>query len=185
VRLYKALTRLRMGYEAFLFQKLKKKQAQKLEKIQYRAIRGALDYQSSTPTNVMLAEVKEIPIFSRFKQLRRNCVSRCCTSSNHPMIQLLEELSALVDNPGRGENEEPLNSEYYKEVTPLRHLIQSGNCPPPFDHTYESLFYKARVSFVEGRQIKEAEDHEEQFKKISQKRIRTSKYFAKDDKAQK
>jgi hypothetical protein len=66
------------------------------------------------------------------------------------MIQLLEELSALVDNPGRWENAQPLISEYYKEVTPLVHLIQSGNCPPAFDYTYESLFYEARVSFNEG-----------------------------------
>jgi hypothetical protein len=30
--------------------------------------------------------------------------------------QLLEELSTLVDNPGRG-GKEPLISEYYKELT--------------------------------------------------------------------
>jgi hypothetical protein len=77
MRFYNALIRSRMEYGAFLFHKLKKNQAQKLEKIQYRAICGALGYRSSTPTNVMLAEAKEIPIFSRFKQLRRNYVSRC------------------------------------------------------------------------------------------------------------
>jgi hypothetical protein len=32
-------------------------------------------------------------------------------------------------------------------------------------YTYESLFYEATVSFVEGRQIKEAEDHNEELKK--------------------
>jgi hypothetical protein len=39
------------------------------------------------------------------------------------MVQLLEELSILVNNPGGGENEQPLISEYYKEVTPLGHFI--------------------------------------------------------------
>ncbi|PNF30200.1 hypothetical protein B7P43_G08428 [Cryptotermes secundus] len=180
IRLYKALIRSRMEYGAFLFHKLKKKQAQKLEKIQYRAIRGALGYRSSTPTNVMLAEAKEVPIFSRFKQLGKNYVSRCYTSTNHPMIQLLEELSALHDNPGRGENELPVISKCYKEVSPLGHLIQSGNCPKAYDYTYESLFYEARVSFDEGRQIKETEDHNKEFYKIFQERIRTSKSFATD-----
>jgi hypothetical protein len=33
------------------------------------------------------------------------------------MVQLLEELSTLFENPGRAENEHPLISEYYKEVT--------------------------------------------------------------------
>jgi hypothetical protein len=85
---------------------LKKTKAQKLEKIQYRAIRGALGYCSSTPTNVMLAEAKEIPIFSRFRQLGRNYMSRCYTSRNHSMVELLEELSTLVDNRGRGGKEQ-------------------------------------------------------------------------------
>jgi hypothetical protein len=61
MRLYKASRRCRIEYGAYLLHKLKKKQAQKPEKIQYRAIRGALGYRSSTPTNVMLAEAKEIP----------------------------------------------------------------------------------------------------------------------------
>jgi hypothetical protein len=93
-----------MEYGAFLFHKLKKKQAQKLEKIQHRAIRGALGYRSSTPTNLMLAKAKEIAIFSRLKKLGRNYVTRFYSSTNNPTIQLLEELSSLVDNPGRGEN---------------------------------------------------------------------------------
>jgi hypothetical protein len=92
IRLYKALTRSRMEYGAFSFHELKKKQAQKPEKIGYRKIRGALGYRSSTPTNVMLAEAEEIPIFTRFGQLGRNCVSRCYTSNNHQMVLLLEEL---------------------------------------------------------------------------------------------
>jgi hypothetical protein len=39
--------------------------------------------------------------------------------------------------------------------------------------------YEVRVSSDERRQIKEAEDHNEELKKIH-KKIRTSKYFAKD-----
>jgi hypothetical protein len=102
MRLFKAIIRSRMEYRSFLFHKLKKKQLQKLEKmIQHSAICGALGYWSSTPTNIMIAEAKEIQIFSRFKQLGRNYMSRCYTSSNHQMVRLLEELSVLVDNPGR------------------------------------------------------------------------------------
>jgi hypothetical protein len=96
----------------------------------WRPISGKMGYRSSTPTNVMLADVKEIPIFSRFKQLGRKYVSRCYTSSNHPVVQLLEELSSLADNPGRRENEQPQISEYYKGVTSLVHFIQSGNSVP-------------------------------------------------------
>jgi hypothetical protein len=45
------------------------------------------------------------------------------------MVQMLKELLILVNNSRGGENEQPLISEYYKEVTPLGHLNQSGNCP--------------------------------------------------------
>jgi hypothetical protein len=55
------------------------------------------------------------------------------------MVQLLEELSTLVINPDRGENEQPLISEYYKEVIPLSHLIQAENCPPAYNYIYETL----------------------------------------------
>jgi hypothetical protein len=65
------------------------------------------------------------------------------------MVQLLEELSTPVDNPGRGENEQPLISEYYKEVTTLGHLIQSGNCSPALNYIHQSLFFEARLSFDE------------------------------------
>jgi hypothetical protein len=47
------------------------------------------------------------------------------------MVQFLEELSILVDNPGRGENEQSLTSEYYKEAIPLGHLIHQGIVPYP------------------------------------------------------
>jgi hypothetical protein len=66
------------------------------------------------------------------------------------MVQLLEALLTLVGNPGRVENQQPLFREYYKEITPLGHLIQSGNCPLGFNYTYE-----ARVSFDEGTQRKQ------------------------------
>jgi hypothetical protein len=104
--------------------------------------------------------------------LERNYVSRCHAASSHPTVQLLEELSTLVDNRGRGGKD--------KEVTPLGHLIQSANCPPAFNYIYESLFYEVRVSFDEGRQIKEPREHNEEFKKIFQEKKSTSKCFAKD-----
>jgi hypothetical protein len=44
----------------------------------------------------------------------------------------------------------------------------------------ESLFYDTRLSFVEERQIKEAEDHKEELKEIVHERMRTSKCFATD-----
>jgi hypothetical protein len=45
-------------------------------------------------------------------------------------------------------------SEYDKGVSPLGHLIPSGNCLLGFNYAYESLFYKSRVYFDERRQLR-------------------------------
>jgi hypothetical protein len=47
-------------------------------------------------------------------------------------------------------------------------------------HTYESLFCEGRASSYERRQIKEAENRNEEFKKDFHEEMRTSKYFAMD-----
>jgi hypothetical protein len=50
------------------------------------------------------------------------------------VVHLLKELLVLVYNPGTGINEKPLIGEFYKEATPLGHLIQSENCPLAFNY---------------------------------------------------
>jgi hypothetical protein len=68
------------------------------------------------------------------------------------MIKLLEELPILVAYTVRAEYEPPPISEYYKEVTPLRHLIQSGNCPLAFTtHTKASSKRPGHLSMKEDK----------------------------------
>jgi hypothetical protein len=70
-------------------------------------------------------------------------------------VQLLEELSILVDNPIREENKQPLISDYYKEITPLGHVIQSWNCPlPPTTHTKAS---STKTGYLATREDKNKE----------------------------
>jgi hypothetical protein len=61
---------------------------------------------------------------------------------------------------------------YYKLVTPLALLIQSRYYMLGFGYTYESLFKDTRVSFDEGKQIKGAEDHNGEFRKIFNPKMR-------------
>ncbi|CAD6235943.1 GSCOCG00012439001-RA-CDS [Cotesia congregata] len=48
------------------FHKLTLGQINKIDKIQFRALRAALGYRASTTTNVILAEAKEPPLYLRF-----------------------------------------------------------------------------------------------------------------------
>jgi hypothetical protein len=63
--------------------------------------------------SVMLEEAKEIPILSRFKPISM--------ISNGPVAG---RINSLFSNPRRIKNEQQLVSGYYKEGTPLGHLIQ-------------------------------------------------------------
>ena len=56
--LYKSFVRSVMAYGIFLYFPNNKKHSKRLEQIQYTAIRTALGYRRSTPTNVLLAESK-------------------------------------------------------------------------------------------------------------------------------
>lgn len=72
INLYKTLVRSRLDYGIFLFQDLKKSQALFLDRIQWKALRLALGYRTSTPTNVILAESCEAPLHLRSHYLGMN-----------------------------------------------------------------------------------------------------------------
>jgi hypothetical protein len=70
---------------------------------------------------------------------------------------------------------------FYPRPVSINSSIMQVDVPTGLNERHQtSLFYEARVSFDEGRQRKEAEDHNEDFKKIFQERMRTSKCFATD-----
>jgi len=91
LRLYRALIRSRSEYGASLFT-LTAIQKGKLELIQCRGVRSALGYRQSTPNNVLLAEVKEIPFDIRFTYLTKNYLNRVFGSTDHPCIHILDKL---------------------------------------------------------------------------------------------
>ena len=55
---HKCFVRSIIDYASFVYYPTRKNLADKLEKIQYAAIRFALGYRNSTPTNILLAESK-------------------------------------------------------------------------------------------------------------------------------
>lgn len=71
---YKGLIRSHLEYGAFLLQPIPNSRASGLDRIQYAAIRLAMGYMNSTPTNSMLAEAREPPL-----NIRRDFLeSKCC-----------------------------------------------------------------------------------------------------------
>jgi hypothetical protein len=66
-----------MEYGALLFHELNKSKAQKLDRLQYRTLKGALGHRNNTRPDVTLAEIDEPPMHLRFRDLDRNCLTKC------------------------------------------------------------------------------------------------------------
>lgn len=89
----------RIDYASFIWNNLPKYLMAKLDRIQFEAIRIALGYQRSTPTNILLAEAKEPALELRFCYLGCNYISKVLPFSNHPLIPKLESLSNYYKSP--------------------------------------------------------------------------------------
>ena len=76
ITLYKSYVRSVIEYASFVYFPTRKNSIYKLERIQYQAIRLALGYRRSTPTNILLAESK-LPLLSeRAKFLANRYVTK-------------------------------------------------------------------------------------------------------------
>lgn len=159
MRLYIALIRSRIEYGGFLLHGLTKEQSLKLERIQLKALRLALGYRTSTPTNVILAEAKLPPLSLRFKYLGRNYITRALSNSDHQVLPILQDLIDLIDNPTvvNRDGNIPL-VEAYREHLDKSHLLASSNKPLCFSFDYESILFRPRVSFKEGILLQESPD---------------------------
>jgi hypothetical protein len=105
------------GIQCFLFHKLNKSQALKLERLQYRALRGALGYRNSTLTNVNLAESNKPPMHLRFRYLGRIFLMKCFMTNKHQCIQILRDINKIMEDP-RNSMGQPISliTEHYRDV---------------------------------------------------------------------
>ena len=99
IRLYIAIVRSRIEYASFLFCDLSRTQSLTLDRIQFKAIRLAMGYRTSTPTNVILAKSGQPQLSLRFRYLCSNYVTRVLSDSTHGVTPALQEILNLMENP--------------------------------------------------------------------------------------
>lgn len=81
--IYRMVIRSSLKYGCFAFAGACKTLILKLERIQLQAIRLALGYRSTTPSNVMLAEAHETTLQTRFSMLTGRYLLRVFSQSKH------------------------------------------------------------------------------------------------------
>lgn len=167
VRLYKALVRSRIEYGAIIFYPLNNSLKSRLERIQNKAIRLALGLRNSTPTNVTLAEAKVPPIELRVKFLSRNYITKACTNSKHLSLTIVEKFHEKCEHPLTIlKNPMPLLVKSFSEIEAKKHLIAEADRPLCYDYSFESMLFKAHVSFTGGEEFLKARNCNEEFERV-------------------
>ena len=177
IRLYIAIVRSRIEYASFLFCDLSRTQSLTLNRIQFKALRLAMGYRTSTPTNVILAESGQPPLSLRFRYLGRNYVTRVLSDSTHRVTSALQEILDFIENPvnvGGG------GAECYRDHLGKAHLVSSSSRPLCYEYAYESILFQPDVSFKEGFCIQRASDCRVAFSGVFSDCLRSSKCFYTD-----
>lgn len=91
--LYKNMVRSLSDYGLFMYFPWEAKSRVTLERTQYSGLRIALGYRMSTPTNVILAEAKELSIEDRAGMLARRFVGRIYAYGEIQLKEILQELA--------------------------------------------------------------------------------------------
>ncbi|CAL1677496.1 unnamed protein product [Lasius platythorax] len=68
-------------------------------RLQFKALRLAMELRISTPTNIILAEAKKPPFNLRRDYLCRNFLAKMYSNNNHSLTPILESIVELEDNP--------------------------------------------------------------------------------------
>lgn len=88
---YNSIIRSILDYGSFIYFPHIKTLALKLERIQYAAIRTALGYRISTPTNILLAESKCLTLKERSILLCKKFLAKILSNNNHPLHDNINE----------------------------------------------------------------------------------------------
>lgn len=98
---------------------------------------------TSSPTNFILAEIKEPHLDLRTDFLCKSFVTRIFSQPEHPIIPTLLELQTLKENLTLiNKIQTPIILEKFMEISAISHLIESNPRPLCFSKPYKYIFFK-------------------------------------------
>ncbi|KAL7291201.1 hypothetical protein TKK_0015042 [Trichogramma kaykai] len=148
--LYKCFIRSIIDYALFVYLPTTSHLLQKLEKIQFAAIRLALGYRQSTPTNILLAESKLPSIQERARLMGRVYTAKILSNSGSQIFTAIAQFTNFL----RHHNSNRILSQCILSLTNSDHTIFSGNNFNLYNHSFQSLFYTIPTNFAIGQSAK-------------------------------
>ncbi|XP_014471567.1 PREDICTED: RNA-directed DNA polymerase from mobile element jockey-like, partial [Dinoponera quadriceps] len=158
--IYRALIRSRLEYGGFLLHNLSSETYQKLNRIQYKALRLALGYRTSTPINVILAESKEPTLDLRFDYLCRMFLTKTLALDGHPLNLHLDDFTDLLKNSALRSTFSTLPKLLlcYHDTTHFSANLYSEDRPHSGSLPFQSFTFLPKVDLTSGYYLRDSRD---------------------------
>ncbi|XP_031782179.1 uncharacterized protein LOC116416762 [Nasonia vitripennis] len=171
LNVYKGLIRSITDYNCFCINIKNPKLREKINKLQYKAIRLALGYRNSTPINVMLAESKEVPITTRTEYLADKLAVKIISIESDRLSNMLCELFVLARNKNKifTVSSFPLFKSFIHYFYHRGHFIKKFNLPLPYPYKLETMLNDKEdeiISIKEGSIIQKSENPNTAFEEM-------------------
>ncbi|CAB0034761.1 unnamed protein product [Trichogramma brassicae] len=148
--LYKCFIRSIIDYASFVYLPTTSHLLQKLERIQFAAIRLALGYRQSTPTNILLAESKLPSIEERARLMERAYMAKILSNSGSETYTSIIQFTNFL----RHHNSNRIFSQCILSFMNSDLTIFSGNNFNLYNHSFLSLFHTIPTNFAIGHSAK-------------------------------
>lgn len=150
IAIYKSYVRSIIDYSCYIFFPTQKMSIEKIEKIQHIAIRLALGYRNTTPTNVLLAETKLPLLQERAKFL---CANYLLKILSHKELLVHKNLIRFSKTKSKR-----LIKQCLDDVSKYSDIIISENQYHIYRYNYETFFHEIKTNVQFGKTIQQSTD---------------------------
>ena len=154
--LYKSFVRSIIDFGSFVYFPKFKKLADKLEKIQYAAIRASLGYRISTPKNILLAESKLQSIKERSKLLCNRFLAKSISNKSSPSYHIIFN---YYDHCKKHKlKRKRISKECLENIMKKANKINKKDHFNIYKYNYKVLTFPIPVDFELGRKLQDLQD---------------------------
>ena len=154
--LYKSCVRSLIDYGCFIYSPSSVNLINKLERIQYTAIRSVLGLRISTPTNILLAEAKLLSIKDRTELLCYSYLAKVMSNLNSTTFKCITSFHNIVKKRTLIRNS--LISRCISNFINSNHNIDSHGNYNIYCHDYKTVITSLPIDTSLGRDLKNSND---------------------------
>ena len=164
ITFYKSFVRSTIDYGSFIYYPVQKSMKDKLERIQFSAIRMALGLRMSTPTNVLLGESKLIMLKHRTKMLCVNFLLKAVSVKHSISHETIKKYLPNIIHDRRKKIK--LLNECILRVIDIQHLIDSDSLPSLYNYDHDVMKTPIPTNFDIGKKLQKSSNPNEIFNQI-------------------